>query len=147
MKDLIQDVNFAEKVRNSFAQQKFMETLGATLAKVAPGSVEIRLPYQPRLTQQHQFLHAGVVAAVLDTACGYAAFTLMPPQAEVLTIEYKIDLLAPARGGELLARAQVLKPGKTIVVCTGEAMMRQGDGQKVVAHMTGTMMAITGRKL
>jgi uncharacterized protein (TIGR00369 family) len=147
MTDLIQDVNFAEKVRNSFAKQKFMETLGAILAEVGPGSIEIRLPYHPKLTQQHQFLHAGVVAAVLDSACGYAAFTLMPAEGEVLTIEYKINLLAPAKGEELLARAQVLKPGKTIFVCTGEAIMRQGAHQKVVAHMTATMMAITGRNL
>jgi uncharacterized protein (TIGR00369 family) len=147
MKDLIQDVNYAAKVRDSFAQQAFMAMIGATLTDVAPGAVEIRLPFQPILTQQHHFLHAGVVAAVLDTACGYAAFTLMPPAAEVLTIEYKIDMLAPAKGEVLLARAQVLKPGKTISVCTGEAIMRQGDGEKMVAHMTGTMMAITGRKL
>ena len=147
MKDLVQDANYAEKVKNSFAQQEFMETIGAVLTKVAPGSVEIRLPYQPRLTQQHRFLHAGVVAAVLDTACGYAAFTLMPPEAEVLTVEYKVNLLAPAKGEELFARAQVLKPGKTISVCTAEATMRQGDREKVVAHMTGTMISITNRTL
>ncbi len=147
MKDLIQDVNFVEKVNKSFAQQGFMKTLGAVLTKVSAGSVEIRLPYRPGLTQQHQFLHAGVVAAVLDSACGYSAFTLMPPEAEVLSVEYKINLLAPAKGEELTARAQVLKPGKTIFVCTGEAIMLQGGLEKVVAHMTGTMMSITGRKL
>jgi uncharacterized protein (TIGR00369 family) len=147
MKERNEDVNFAEKVRNSFARQGFMKTLGAILTNVEPGAVEIRLPYQSALTQQHQFLHAGVVAAVLDTACGYAAFTLMPPEAEVLTVEYKINLLAPAQGDELLARAQVLKPGRTISVCNGEAIMRQGDDERLVAQMTGTMISITGRKL
>jgi len=147
MESLIQDANFVEKVRNSYAHQTFLATLGAILTDVSPGSVEIRLPYKSELTQQHDFLHAGVVAAVLDTACGYAAFSLMPPEAEVLTVEYKINLLAPAKGEELFARAKVVKPGRTIFVCTGEAIMRHGNHEKLVAHMTGTMMSITGRKL
>src|SRR6185503_7902077 len=92
-----QDPNFENRVRESFARQQLMQTLGATLTLVEPGAIEIELPYRIDLTQQHGFLHAGVIASVLDSACGYAAFSLMPADAEVLSVEFKINLLAPAR--------------------------------------------------
>ena len=96
-----QDANYEDRVRGSFAKQKLMQTIGATLTKVLPGEVEICLPYRDDLTQQHAFIHAGIVATIADTACGYAAFSLMSPEAAVLTVEYKINLLSPAVGESL----------------------------------------------
>src|SRR6187549_2372077 len=107
------DPALAERVRASFGQQGAMHTMGATLAEVAPGRVVIALPWQQGLTQQHGFLHAGMVATALDSACGYAASTLMPADAGVLTIEYKINLLAPAQGEHFRMEGAVLKPGRT----------------------------------
>jgi uncharacterized protein (TIGR00369 family) len=102
---------FESKVRKSFARQQFMATVGAELVRVAPGEVDIHLRPDPRLTQQHGFLHAGVVVAFVDSACGYAALTLMEEAAEVLTVELKVNFLAPATGESLLARGRVLRPG------------------------------------
>ena len=113
---------------------------------VAPGSVDIALDWAPGLTQQHGFLHAGVVSAALDSACGYAAFTLMPADAEVLTIEFKINLLAPARGECFRMEGRVLKPGRTVTVCEGRAYALHGGTEKLVATMGCTLMAITGRE-
>ena len=105
---------FAQAVRDSFASQRLMATIGARLAGVASGEIEIRVPFRSDLTQQHGFLHAGVVTAALDSACGYAAFSLMPEGAGVLTVEFKTNLLAPARGEELIARGRVVRAGRTI---------------------------------
>lgn len=132
---------FESRVRQSFARQKVMSTLGARLEKVEPGRVEIEFGYHPDFTQQHGFLHAGVVATVLDSACGYAAFSLMDADSAVLTVEYKVNLVAPAQGESFKAVAQVVKSGRTLSVCRGEA---HGDG-KLVALMTGTIMAIRDR--
>src|SRR4030095_11483703 len=100
----------------SFSQQKIMTLIGAKLSKVAPGLIEIKLPYRNDLTQQHGYLHAGIVTTIADSACGYAAYTLMPPQSEVLSVEYKVNLLRPAKGVSFLAHADVIKAGKTLTV-------------------------------
>ena len=133
---------FKSKVRESFARQQFMATVGAELVRVAPGEVEIKLPPDPRLTQQHGFLHAGVVIAVVDSACGYAALTLMEEAAEVLTVELKVNLLAPATGESLLARGRVLRSGRTLTVCSGEAVAVADGTETTVATLLTTMMAV-----
>src|SRR5205085_865562 len=139
-----QDPAFAERVRASFAQQGAMHTIGATLAEVAAGRVVIALPWQQALTQQHGFLHAGMVATALDSACGYAASTLMPADSGVLTIEYKINLLAPAQGQHFRMEGLVVKPGRTITVAEGRAFADDAGSEKLVATMTATLKTITG---
>lgn len=139
------DPAYEQRVRGSFGRQRVMETIGATLTRVAPGEVEIRLPFREDLTQQHGFLHAGVVTAIVDSACGYAALSLMAPGDGVLTVEYKVNLLAPAAGAYMIARGQVTKPGRTITVCTGDVFAYQDGVEKLVATMLATMMAIHER--
>lgn len=141
-----QDPQYAARVAASFARQPAMETIGASLAQVAPGRVVIELPYAPGLTQQHGFLHGGVVGMVLDSACGYAAFSLMPVQAAVLTIEYKINMLAPAKGQRFRMEGLVVKPGRTITVTEGRAYAIDGGDEKLVATITCTLMAVYGRE-
>lgn len=133
------------RVRESFARQQFMATIGAQLVHVSPGRVEIELPFSERLTQQHGLLHAGVVAAAMDSACGYAALTLMDEDAAVLTVEFKINLLEPAAGERLVARGRVVRAGRTLSVCQGEAVSVVGDAERHVATMAATMMAVRGR--
>ncbi len=140
------DTEAHHRVTDSFNRQQFMHTLGARLLNIEPGMVEIELPYQQSLTQQHGFLHAGVISTLVDNACGYAAFSLMPAGAEVLTIEFKINLLSPARGERLIARGRVAKAGRTISVCNGEAIAVKDGEEKVVAQMVATMMCIEGRE-
>jgi uncharacterized protein (TIGR00369 family) len=139
--------DFEGRVRASFARQKAMATLGAELTLVTPGIVEIEMPYAEAFTQQHGFLHAGVISMALDAACGYAAYSLMPADAGVLTIEFKVNLLAPGRGERFLFRGSVTKPGRTIIVADGQAYAYDGEGEaKLIATMTGTMMTIVGRQ-
>ncbi|MGN6535772.1 MAG: PaaI family thioesterase [Mesorhizobium sp.] len=139
--------DYEERVRASFARQRAMATIGAELTLVTPGIVEIEMPYSEALTQQHGFLHAGVISTALDSACGYAAFSLMPEDAAVLTIEFKVNLLAPGRGERFLFRGSVTKPGRTIIVADGQAYAIAADGEaKLIATMTGTMMTVTGRE-
>ncbi|MGC4024294.1 MAG: PaaI family thioesterase [Mesorhizobium sp.] len=138
--------DFDERVRSSFAKQKAMATVGAELTLVAPGTIEIEMPFSDALTQQHGFLHAGIISAALDSACGYAAYTLMPPSAGVLTIEFKVNLLAPGKGDRFLFRGSVTKPGRTIIVADGEAYAISDGEAKLIATMTGTLMTITGRE-
>jgi uncharacterized protein (TIGR00369 family) len=140
-----QDPDFAERVRASFARQPFMATLGARLARVAAGEVDIELPFRGELTQQHGFMHAGVVTAIADTACGYAAYTLMPADAGVLSVEFKINLVAPAAGDTMIARGRVTRPGRTLTVCAGEVWAATGGEETLVAALLGTMMAVRGR--
>ena len=130
------------RVRDSFARQVVMSTLGARLARIAPGAVEIELPHRADLVQQHGFVHAGILATILDSACGYAAFSLMPADAAVLSIEFKINLLAPAAGERFIARAHVVRPGRTISVCHADAFAIQDGAEKLVATMVGTMMCV-----
>jgi uncharacterized protein (TIGR00369 family) len=134
------------RVRDSFNRQAAMSEIGAELVRVDPGRVEIRFPFRERFTQQHGFLHAGIVAAVLDSACGYAAFSLMPAGAGVLSIEFKSNLLAPARGESFLARGEVLRPGRTITVCQGTVLALDQGSEVEVAAMQATMMAIHDRE-
>ncbi|MBE7366932.1 PaaI family thioesterase [Ramlibacter pallidus] len=141
-----QDPAFAERVRASFARQGAMGTIGAALCEIAPGRVTIELPWQQGLTQQHGFLHAGMVATALDSACGYAASTLMPAEAGVLTIEFKINLLAPAQGQRFRMEGVVVKPGRTITVTEGRAYALHEGREKLIATLGATLMTITGRE-
>jgi uncharacterized protein (TIGR00369 family) len=134
------DPEFEARVRASFARQQFMALLGARLAAIAPGVVEIEFPVAKEFTQQNGFLHAGALLAILDSACGYAALTLMPAQADVLTVELKANLLAPARSGTVKARGEVVRPGRVLTVCHGEAFKLEGDGTIHVATMLATMI-------
>lgn len=119
-----------------------MSTVGARLVSVEPGVVVIEWPFRGELTQQHGFLHAGVVAAVADSACGYAAFSLMPAGAAVLSVEFKVNLMRPAAGERFRAVARVLRSGRTLSVCTAEVRAYQGDEETTIAVMQGTMMAV-----
>jgi len=140
------DPQFEERVRASFARQTFMATIGAHLAKVVVGEVVIELSFRADLVQQHGFLHAGVVTAVIDSACGYAALTLMPPGAAVLSVEFKVNLLKPAAGKMFRAVGKVLRAGRTLTVCSGE-LEAIGKERAVVAVMQGTMMTVLDRPL
>lgn len=133
---------FEARVRASFARQRAMATIGARLVAVEEGAVTVELPWRDDLTQQAGVLHAGVVAAILDSACGYAAGTLMPEGSEVVSVEFKVNLLAPARGERFLARAKVKKAGRTLTVCDADAFALSGGEEKLVASMTGTMMRL-----
>ena len=140
-----QDPGFEARVRASFERQQVMATLGAVLTRVAPGEVDVELPFRMELTQQHGFLHAGIVTTVLDSACGYAAFSLMPAEAAVLSIEFKTNLLAPAKGERLIARGRVVRAGRTITVCQADGIMLDGGREVHVATLVGTMMTVIGR--
>lgn len=139
------DPDFEARVRASFARQGVMRTIGARLGKVAPGAVEIELPFRADLTQQHGFVHGGIVTTIADSACGYAALSLMAPAAAVLTVEYKVNLLSPARGERFLARARVLRPGRTLSVCEADVVALNGGAETPVARMLATMMALLDR--
>ena len=130
------------RVRESFARQGYMAALGAEVVHVAPGEVDIALPFSERLTQQDGYLHAGVVAGATDSACGYAALTTMDAGAEVLTVEFKINLLAPAAGERLVARGRVLRSGRTLTVCRGDAVAITDGRETHVATLTATLIAI-----
>ncbi len=141
------DPDYERRVRASFARQNAMVAIGAELTLVTPGIIEIEMPFSPAFTQQHGFLHAGVIAMALDSACGYAAFSMMPSDAGVLTIEFKVNLLAPGRGDRFLFRGSVTKPGRTIVVADGQAYAMAPDGEaKLIATMTATLMTVLGRQ-
>jgi uncharacterized protein (TIGR00369 family) len=140
-----QDPNFRERVRASFARQRVMATLGIEIVHLEPGEIHLTMPPDPAYTQQHGFVHAGIITTALDSACGYAAFTLMPLDAAVLTVEFKTNLLAPAKGDRFLFRAHVVKPGRTLTICEARALALEGSKEKLVATMTGTLMAIIGR--
>jgi uncharacterized protein (TIGR00369 family) len=136
--------DFAARVRDSFARQAAMRLIGATLTDVVPGRVTIALPVRDDLTQQHKFVHGGVVGMIADSAGGYAAFTLMPADASVLTVEYKINMLAPATGETLVARGEVLKPGRTISVVRADVFGVTAGKEKLVATMQQTLMVMHG---
>lgn len=139
------DNNFQQRVKDSFARQQAMATLGIQLQSVEAGRVVLAMPYQGTLTQQHGFLHAGIISTALDSACGYAAFSLMPTDAAVLSIEFKVNLLSPARGQHFRFEAEVLKPGRTITVAEGKAYALQDDKKKLIASMTASLMAVYER--
>jgi uncharacterized protein (TIGR00369 family) len=139
------DPSYEARVRASFARQRAMHTIGARLVRVEPGEVEIEMPFRDDLTQQHGFLHAGIVTALVDSACGYAAFSLMDNESAVLSVEYKVNLLAPAIGDRMRAVGRVIKPGRTILVCTGDVIAVAGGRETHVTAMQATMMAVRGR--
>jgi uncharacterized protein (TIGR00369 family) len=144
------DANFADRVRASFARQRVMQTLGVEITRLAPGEIELAMPFEAAFTQQHGFVHAGIMATVLDSACGYAAFSLMPADAAVLTVEFKTNLLAPAKGERFAFRAHVVKPGRTLTVCDARAFALEdgaqaGTPERLVATMNGTLMALFER--
>src|SRR6185436_20171046 len=126
---------FAADVRKSFAAQSIMQTIGAQLSRVEPGIVEISLPYRTELTQQNGYLHAGIITTIADSAAGYAAFTLMPAGASVLSVEFKVNLLRPASGEMFLARAEVIKAGKTLTVVRADVFGISSVERTIVATM------------
>jgi uncharacterized protein (TIGR00369 family) len=131
---------FEGRVRASFGRQRLMQTMGARLERVEPGEVSIALPFDEGLTQQDGFLHAGVVTSIADSACGYAAYTLMPEGSGVLSVEFKVNLLRPAEGEEFVAEAKVIKAGRTLTVTRCDVYARGAGGSKMVATMTATMI-------
>ena len=133
------DPQFEKRVRESFAAQRFMATIGAKLESVSAGAVSIRLPFRDDLTQQDGFFHAGVLASVADSACGYAAYSLMQATARVLSVEFKINMLSPAKGDGIVARASVIRAGNTIMVCRADIFSVAGATEKLVSAMQATM--------
>jgi len=136
---------FEERVRESFRRQAFMATLGADVAIEKKGQVEIRFPFHRSLTQQNDFVHAGAITGILDSACGYAALSVAPDNHDVLSVEFKVNLLAPAVGDEFCARAQVKRAGKTLIVCAADAYARKNGQEKLIATMLATIMALKHR--
>lgn len=139
------DPDFDARVRASFARQNVMATLGITIKALSPGEIELEMPYASEFTQQHGFIHAGILSAALDSACGYAAFSLMPADVAVLTVEFKTNLLTPAAGSRFSFRARVIKPGRTLTICDAQAFAHDGASEKLIATMTGTLMAVQER--
>lgn len=140
------DPDFEERVRASFARQQVMRTLGIEISRLEPGAIELVMPFDAGYTQQDGFVHAGIITTALDSACGYAAFSLMPAHANVLTVEFKTNLLAPATGGRFVVQAHVVKPGRTLTVCDARAFSQSPAAEeRLVASMTATLMALYPR--
>lgn len=139
------DPGFETRVRASFGRQRLMQTLGVRLTRIVAGQCEMEMPFDPAFAQQHGFLHAGTLTSVVDSACGYAALSLMAPGAAVMSVEFKVNLLAPAAGDLLIARARVVRSGRTLTIVSGDGFMRSRDGERHVFTMLGTMMAVEGR--
>jgi len=135
--------NYVEHIEQGFARQGVMEKIGAYLIRIEPGQVEIGLNFREDLTQQHGYLHAGIVTTIVDSACGFAAYSLMPPGSEVLTVEYKVNLLAPAKGERFIAIGRVIKPGRTLTVCSGEVSAIEGEEKWLIAMMQTTMIRLS----
>jgi uncharacterized protein (TIGR00369 family) len=129
----------------TFERQQAMRTLGISIARLEPGEVDLSMQYSAEFTQQNGFVHAGIITAGLDNACGIAAFTLMPPGCDILTVEFKTNLLAPAKGDRFVFRAHVVKPGRTLTVCEARAFAQTGGTETLIATMTGTLMALSHR--
>src|SRR5215208_3282795 len=134
---------FAEDVKESFAKQTIMGLIGAELTRVEPGIIEITLPYRADLAQQHGYMHAGIVTTIADSACGYAAYSLMPPNSEVLSVEFKVNLLRPAKGETFSAVAEVVKAGKTLTVVRADVFAIDEGRRDLVATMQGTMICLS----
>ena len=128
-----------------FTAQPAMRTLGISLVRLEPGEVDLAMAYAPQFAQQNGFVHAGIITAGLDNACGIAAFTLMPAGSDILTVEFKTNLLAPAQGERFVFRAVVIKPGRTLTVCEARAYAERGDAESLVVTMTGTLMVLPRR--
>lgn len=142
---ILKDSAFQTRIQGSFDKQGLMSTLGASILHIAPGAVDIALSPSPSVSQQHGFVHAGAVAAIADSAAGYAALSLMPPGAGVLTTEFKINLVAPAAGERIVARGRVIKAGRTLTLAQTEVFSETGGEEKLVALLTATLMTIEGR--
>ena len=139
----LRDPDVEKRIRQSFARQELMRTIGATLTRVSAGEVEIEMPFQSALTQQHGYVHAGIITAIVDNACGYAAMSLTPAGTEVLTVEYKVNFLLPARGARFVGRGRVVRAGRTFTVCSGEVLAIEADDTVAVAFMLTTIMTIS----
>jgi len=139
------DPGFETRIRDSFVRQKVMGLIGARLLGIEPGRVEIELPFRDDLTQQHGFFHAGIVGTIADSAGGYAGYTLMPAGSSVLSVEYKINLMAPADGERLVASGQVVRPGRTLTVCDLEVLVFKGGSPAVCARGMQTLICLEGR--
>jgi uncharacterized protein (TIGR00369 family) len=133
---------FVEEVKDSFDKQIVMELIGGELTRVEPGVVEISLTYRSDLTQQHGYVHAGIITTIADSACGYAAYTLMPPNSDVLAVEFKVNLMRPAKADTFVARAEVIKSGRTLTVVRADVHAITADQRELVAIMQGTMMRL-----
>lgn len=133
---------FVQEVRDSFAQQTVMALIGATLTRVESGVIEITLPYRADLAQQHGYVHAGIITTIADSACGYAAYTLMPVGSDVLAVEFKVNLIRPAKGETFVARAEVIKSGRTLTVVRADVHALTGEQRELVALMQSTMMRL-----
>jgi uncharacterized protein (TIGR00369 family) len=140
------DPHYREKVEASFARQQFMHTIGARLLAITPGQCDIALPYTAALSQQHGYFHAGIVATLADNAAGYAAFTLMPAETSVLTVEFKLNLLSPANGDQMISRGRVIKTGRTLTICRSNVYTGTHDNEKLCATALLTMMTVRGRE-
>lgn len=141
----IADPDFAARVAASFAKQQAMVLIGASMPVIAPGRTEIHLPHRPEITQQHGFIHGGVVGMIADSAAGYAAMTCVPASASVLTVEYKMNLTAPAEGEKLIARGSVVRAGRTLIVTQGEVFALRGGQEHLCALMQQTIMVMHGK--
>jgi uncharacterized protein (TIGR00369 family) len=130
----------------TFDRQPAMQSLGVSIVRLEPGEVDLAMPYSEAWTQQNGFVHAGIITAGLDNACGIAAFTLMPAESDILTVEFKTNLLAPARGDRFVFRARVVKPGRTLTVCDAQAFAEHDGAENLIATMTGTLMALPRRR-
>lgn len=130
------------RCRDSFARQQAMTTIGASVQAVRAGEVELVMPFRPEFTQQHGFTHAGIITTLVDTACGFAALSLMPADAAVLTTEFKCNFLSPAKGDRFVAVGKVVRAGKKLMVCLGEVFAETAAGRKQVALMTASMMVV-----
>jgi len=140
------DADAAQRILTSFSKQGLMRTLGATLGSISPGFVEVVVRSSPAISQQHGFVHGGAVSAIADSAAGYAALSLMPPDRGVLTTEFKINLMAPAVGERIVARGRVVKAGRTLTVAQSEVFAETGGQEKLIALLTATLMTIEGRE-
>jgi uncharacterized protein (TIGR00369 family) len=140
------NANYRAVAIDTFERQRAMKTLGISIARLEPGEVELSMDYHAEYTQQNGFVHAGVITAGLDNACGIAAFTLMPDGTDILTVEFKTNLLAPARGERFVFRAIVVKPGRTLTICEGRAYAVRDGVEMLVATMSGTLMALPRRE-
>lgn len=139
---ITRDPNYEARVRSSFEKQEAMKTIGASLVKMSPGEMVIEFPYDQSLTQQNGYIHAGVLTTVVDSACGYAAYTLMPADSDVLSIEFKVNFMSPAKGETFRAIGKVLKSGRTITVCSGDVVAIEKGKESIVATMQATMICL-----
>src|SRR5678815_2127862 len=139
----LRNPSYAQEIEQSFAKQTIMGLIGAKLTRIEPGVIEITLPYRADLAQQHGYLHAGIVTTIADSACGYAAYSLMPPNSEVLSVEFKVNLLRPAKGERFSAVAEVVKSGRTLTVVRADVFAIDADRRDLIATMLGTMICLS----